>query len=142
MITAQDNATIVNQMYRLFNERKLEEASRLVAADGTWTNVATGLTLRGPEGFVQTAQGWLRALPDARVEIRRQTIGESSVVTEFTGRGTHDGPLDTPNGSIPATGKPIEVEFCEILTLRDGKVVEARNYFDAATLLRQIGVTA
>jgi predicted ester cyclase len=93
-----------------------------------------------PSGFKEFCQGWITAFSDARVEVRNQIANEDTVVTEFTGRGTHDGPLQSPNGSIPATRKKLDMHFIEVLKLENGKVTEARAYFDSATLLRQLGV--
>ena len=60
---------------------------------------------------------------------------------ELTWHGTHNGPLQTPAGSIPATGKKIDVRAVQIVELTpDGKTRRVRHYFDMATLLAQLGV--
>jgi limonene-1,2-epoxide hydrolase len=63
------------------------------------------------------------------------------VILELTWRGTHTGPLETPNGSIAATGKSIEVRACTVCELEGEKTKAARQYFDMTTLLEQIGAT-
>ena len=105
-----------------------------------WTNVATGETFKGPSGFKAFAQGWITAISDARVEIQNQIATENAVVTEFFGRGTHDGPLKSPTGSIAPTRKKLDMRFIEVLTIKNGKIAEGRAYFDTGTLLRQLGV--
>ena len=135
-----DNLAIVKNLYTLFNQRKLDDAAKAVAPTCTWTNVASGQTFNGPSGFKEFCQGWLTGFSDARIEVRNQIANADTVVTEFTGRGTNDGPLKTPSGSIPATHKKLDMNFIEVLKLENGKVIEARAYFDSATLMRQLGV--
>ena len=58
---------------------------------------------------------------------------------ELTWRGTHEGPLQTPKGSIPATGKSIEIRACAVIQVAGEKARSQRHYFDMATLFQQIG---
>jgi predicted ester cyclase len=139
-ITHQDNAAILTTIDELFNARKLEEAMKYVDADYVETNVATGDMFRGPEGFKRSAQAWIEAFPDARVEIQNQIATEDYVAMEFIGRGTHKKPLQTPNGPIAPTGNKFEVRFCEIARFKNGKVAEIRLYFDRSTMLDQLGL--
>ncbi len=55
------------------------------------------------------------------------------------GKGTHQGPLQTPNGSIAPTGKRIELRACAVFQFAEEKARAQRHYFDMATLLQQIG---
>ena len=61
-------------------------------------------------------------------------------VVEFVGRGTNTGPLATPQGEIPATGRAIEIPFCDVHRIEDGKITNGRSYFDMATMMRQLGL--
>ena len=65
----------------------------------------------------------------------------NTVVLEATWKGSHTGPLQTPKGSIAATGRPIEVRACIVMEIVGDKAKAQRHYFDMATLLDQIGVT-
>ena len=139
-MTPKENLALVKNMYALFNQRKLDEAAKTVANDCTWTNVPTGETFKGPSGLKEFAQGWVTAFSDARVEIQNQIASENAVVTEFFGRGTNDGPFKTPAGTIAPTRKKLDMRFIEVLTIKNGKVSEARAYFDTGTLMRQLGI--
>ncbi len=55
---------------------------------------------------------------------------------------THTGPLQTPTGQMAATGKPIEMRACQVFEIAGGKAQSMRQYFDMATLMQQLGVTA
>jgi len=141
-MTPKENLTLVKNMYALFNQRKVDEAAKTVADDCTWTNVSSGETFKGPSGFKEFAKGWITAFSDARVDIQNQIASENAVVTEFFGRGTHDGTLKTPAASIAPSRKKLDLKFCEVLTIKDGKVTEARLYFDTGTLMRQLGIVS
>ena len=139
-MTPKETLALAKNLYALFNQRKLDEAAKTIADDCTWTNVATGETFKGPSGFKAFAQGWITTFSDARVEIQNQIATEDAVVTEFFGRGTHDGPLKSPTGSVAPTRKKLDMRFIEVLTIRNGKIAEARAYFDTGTLMRQLGI--
>jgi ketosteroid isomerase-like protein len=55
------------------------------------------------------------------------------------GRGFHTGPLAGPQAGA-ATQKKLELKVCELLRIKDGQIAESRVYFDAATMMRQLGL--
>jgi hypothetical protein len=54
--------------------------------------------------------------------------------------GTHEGPLELPAGTIPATGKEIHAPCCDVFQLANGKVKSFHCYTAATILLGQLGV--
>jgi predicted ester cyclase len=64
------------------------------------------------------------------------------VVVEFTGRGTHTGPLVTSMGEIPATGRSLTLKLCDVVEFKDGKVASQRTYFDTGSMMAQLGLGA
>jgi ketosteroid isomerase-like protein len=62
-----------------------------------------------------------------------------SVALEVTWEGTQTGPLETPTGSIPASGKRQKTPGIWSIDVKDGKVQSSRQYFDMLTFLQQIG---
>jgi steroid delta-isomerase-like uncharacterized protein len=102
---------------------------------------ADAQTFRGPEGLREWLQIFLTAAPDAKVEVTNVvTAGEGWVFTEHTGRGTHTGPLVGPSGTIPPTGRRIELPIGELVRVENGKITLIHAYYDGATLMRQLGV--
>ena len=47
---------------------------------------------------------------------------------------------ESPGGDIPATGKSVTLELCDVFKIEDGKIKSLRSYFDSASLLMQLGV--
>lgn len=142
LVIVQGAATTAREHYESFNGRTWDRAAGLVTDDVEWTNIPAGATFRGQEGYCQFLQSWTTAMPDAQVEIRNVVAQGDSVVVEFVGRGTQTGPLVGPQGEIPPTGRSIEIAFCEIMELQEGKIVKGRLYYDLLTLLRQLGVAS
>jgi steroid delta-isomerase-like uncharacterized protein len=140
MLTAQDTTVFVRSLYDGFNRRDFSKILAMVADDTKWTNIPFDATFTGPTGYREYLENWTTAMSDCKVEVLNVVVGEEWTAVECIGRGTHTGSLRGPQGSIPATQKKLELKFCEVLRLHDGLVTEGRVYFDAATLMRQLGV--
>jgi steroid delta-isomerase-like uncharacterized protein len=95
-----------------------------------------GTTDRGPAGARAQSERYATAFPDGKLEITRIVTGGETAVAELVGRGKNDGPF----GDVPATHKSVELPFCDVLTIRDGKIVRDRQYGDTAMLLQQLGL--
>ena len=123
-----------------FNDRELDEGQRHVTADFEWTVVPFDKSYRGPKGYRESMQLWIDAFPDARCEITRVIAQGNFVVVEFRGKGTHNGALEGPQGKIAPSGKRVDLPLVDVYEFKDDKVCRGRTYFDAATMLRQLGV--
>lgn len=140
-MSAEENITVVREHYNAFNKRDFGYGATLVDPKVQWINIPFGTTYEGPEGYKQYLKLWTTALSDARVEIINLVASGDWVAVEFTGKGNHNaGPLLGPKGPIPPTGKPVDLSFCEVFKLKNGKISFVRTYFDAATLMRQLGL--
>jgi len=140
MLTAQDNATIVRSHFDAFNSRDINKGLALVTRDVKWMNIPFNVNFTGHAGYREFHDNWTTAMPDCKVEILNIIGGEEWTAVEFVGRGTHTGPLAGPQGPIPATQKKLELRVCELLRIKDGQISESHVYFDAATMLRQLGL--
>jgi ketosteroid isomerase-like protein len=138
----RETTYIAQNIHPLWTNREYDRIlSEMIAEDVEWTTVPTGETFRGHEGFRQFMEGWSDAFPDGRAEDTNVYVGEDFAVTEFVGRGTHTGTLRTPSGEIPPTERSVEWQLCEVYQIREGKIVRGRTYFDAATLMDELGFT-
>jgi steroid delta-isomerase-like uncharacterized protein len=131
----------VRSIYDGFNKQDIATVLGAVTPDFVLVDIPTGQSFHGPDGFLQWLQPFMVALPDSQTEVTRIIDGGEWIAAEHTGRGTHSGPLATPAGEIPASGRSIELQFAELFRIRDGKVAEMRAYWDLMTLLRQVGAT-
>ena len=76
------------------------------------------------------------AFPDAQYTIEDQIAEGDTVMTRWSGRGTHQGPLM----GIPPTGKQSTVTGMSIGRSEGGKIVEVWTEFDLLGVLQQLGV--
>ena len=118
------------------------EAVRASVTPGVlYDEIATHRKGKGVDQFLAVLQGWAKAFPDSKATHQNAISSGTTVVLELTWHGTHTGPLETPGGSIAATGKPIAVPACMFVEIGDGKAKSIRHYFDMATLMQQLGVS-
>ena len=133
---ASNNVAAVQAEHAAFNARDWESIQRLIAEDCVFVD-AQGTVHKGPEAFANDyAKSWANAFSDAEVTEGKYHDAGDTVVAEFVGRGTNDGPL----GPMPATNCRIELPYCEIYHFNsDGKIVSGNAYFDMYGLLVQLG---
>ena len=139
-MSAQENATLARRIYQLFSDDKLNDALELVSEDAEIVLVPFGQTFHGRDGFMQFMQGFKGAFPDIRIAVTNQITSEEYVVSEFTARGTHNGPLQTPAGVVPPTRRTVDFIVCEVWKVKNGQLVSAHNYQDSAAIMRQLGL--
>ena len=96
--------------------------------------------LEGSDASTGYAMGWLNAFSDARITVSSTFVDGDTAVQEFTFEGTHDHTLSSPAGDIPATNRRLTGRGVQILRVEDGKVAEARLYYDQVQLMTQLGL--
>ncbi len=91
--------------------------------------------------YVATAKKWKAAFPDIKATVTNYYEAGDVIVAELEWTGTNREALDLHTIRMPATNKTARVRGVMIDKLKDGKLVEAHNYFDLLGLLKQIGAT-
>jgi steroid delta-isomerase-like uncharacterized protein len=137
-----DNADLARRVHEAWNERKFDEIAELTAPDSTITIVGSGDTFEGVEGSRAYNEMWAAGFPDARVTVDRVIASGDHVVVEFTGRGTHTGTLRTSMGDIPATGRSLTLQLCDVMEFKDGMIQGQKTYFDSGSMMAQLGLMA
>ncbi|MCP3143049.1 ester cyclase [Pyxidicoccus xibeiensis] len=134
-----DNTAVVREFYRAFNAKDLELLRSTMHPDA----IVQSIPFDETEKLIDHCESWAAALPDGQVDVTHLLGQGDFVIAEFTGRGTHTGPFTGPGGvTIPASHRPIELRFIEVFELRDGKIAEVRQYYDALSLMTQLGIGA
>ena len=62
------------------------------------------------------------------------------VVVVLALQGTHKGPLETPMGIIPATGKRMDAPCCDVFHLKNGKIQKLDCYPSGTIIFSELGV--
>ena len=124
-----------------YNDKNWDAARASLAPDCVYDEVATSRKVQGPDQVIPLFQGWATGFPDSKATFHNELVSGNTVVLEISWRGTHSGPLQTPDGALEATGKRFEVRACMVVEVANDKAKVHRHYFDMGTLLQQIGVT-
>jgi len=137
--TQSETRDVVERGIKSFNAHDLEAVARDSAADIVST--APGDTkLHGPQAYKEYNKGWIRAFPDAKIEVKNTIVAGKTAVVEAVFHGTHTGPLTTPMGEVPPTGRKIAGEFVQIVEVDRGLVKRINLVFDQVDLMTQLGL--
>jgi predicted ester cyclase len=109
---------------------------------------ASDIKFSAPGGFKATnaheatayAKRWLTGFPNGKMTVRTEIVSAPWVVQEVTMEGTNTGPLEGPMGTIQPTHKHVVGKGVQILKIENGKITEARIYFDMVDQLTQLGL--
>ena len=85
-------------------------------------------------------KGWATAFPDSQATIDRAYASGNTVIFEVTWNATHTGPMATPNGEIPATGKSASFRSVLVVEMEGDRASESRQYYDLTTFMSQLGI--
>jgi ketosteroid isomerase-like protein len=77
-----------------------------------------------------------------RHHVRHVVEASDFVVLELEVTGTHTGPMQTPQGTVPATGKKVIWDSCDVVQVRGGKIASWHVYHDTMPMLTALGVVA
>ncbi len=135
-----NSARLLQGFADTFNARELDRLSELVDDRADFDDVAAGQVVHGPGGIADYMRMWAGAFTNMRLETLAIVGDERHVAGEFRGRGTHDGPLASPGGVVPATGRTLDERFTWFADVANGKLVGVRDYYNAMALMTQLGL--
>ena len=139
MLTADELVKIASEQIDSFNKDDWEQLRARLTSGSRYHELGTEREIEGPEQIVELFKGWKTAFPDAVGTVTSSVASGNMAVLEVTWKGTHTGPLVTAAGTIPASGKRQETPAAVFYAFEGAKIKASRHYFDAMTLLKQIG---
>jgi steroid delta-isomerase-like uncharacterized protein len=138
-LTMDEIVKLARKQVDAFNSGDWEQMQALLASDSRYDELGTQRMVEGSQKIVELFKGWKTAFPDAVGTVTSAVANGNTAALEVTWKGTHTGPLETAEGTIPASGKRQETPAAFFLTFEGEKIKESRHYFDSLTLLKQIG---
>lgn len=125
-----------------YNDRSLpDEAKGIFAPDLVVVNKSAGLETEGIDSYLAHAyHGWIRAVPDAHIELVDYQVGDRTVSCTLVSGGTFDGTMETAEGSIPGTGKSFEIELRVDADIADGAITRWESRYDMEDWQQQVGL--
>jgi len=133
--------TLVQQGQALldaFNRRDLSQWRRQLAPEFTASYPGLRECRDADTAYAFNAP-FLAAFSDLHFHIRLATTAGDRQICVWTARGTHDGPLVSPAGTLPPSGRTGSVDGVLVTTVRNGQIVREETYWNVPDLLALIG---
>jgi predicted ester cyclase len=126
---------VIDRHIDAFNSRTIDDEpwaqdAELVSPGGTFTGRNAVL------GFLSVFQG---AFADGRLTITSAIIDGSDASVEGIFDGIHDGILQSPNGPVDATGRPVSFRWSATYRIDGETLLSEHLYFDQLDFLGQLG---
>ena len=114
-MSTQSNLQLVRDFFQAMDSGKVDQVSNFLAPDAEFNIMGMGMPMKGLSEIQEGFQMWSRSFPDLKSQIVNIFGSEDSVVVEYIGRGTHQGPIESPDGQvIEPTQRKIEVPGCDV----------------------------
>ena len=117
-----------------------EKALNELHSDDIKFNAPGGFKATNAKDATAYAMTWLKAFPDGKMKVRSEITSGPWVVQEILMEGTHTAPLESPTGTIAPTYKKVVGYGVQLLRVENGKIAEARIYFDQLDQMSQLGL--
>ena len=122
-----------------FNQADWERLRGVLAPTVRYSETGTGRRVEGVDAYLELCQGWKEALSDAAGTVTNAVAGGEIAVLEIRWEATHTGPLETPAGTVPASGNRISVDASFWVRDEGDGIREIHHHLDVLSLLQQIG---
>lgn len=116
-----------------------EGLGRLYAPDAVAITPDAG-ELHGRDEIVDYMRTFMTAFPDTHFDMTATNEAGDTAIDEGYLVGTHTGPLATPDGEVPPTGRSIRLRECDVVVVDEGLIREHRFYYDQADFMQQLGL--
>lgn len=126
----------IDDLVSAWNSHDPARLAAFYTPDATFEEVPLGSPLHGQAAIRAMLTGLFTAFPDFVMTAGNRAEHSDCLAWEWIVTGTHRAEF---NG-IPATNRPVKMRGVSWCCLRGGKVAENREYWDLATLLKQLGV--
>ena len=134
-MNSTENRKIIESFYAASNVGDLETVLSLLDENITWTNIGTTAfsgTFTGRDNLTAQLLGpvFSRLKAGIHATVERVIAEGDTVVVQV--RGTAE----------TVEGRPYNNTYCHVFRLKDGKIVEATEYFDTELTARVLGAEA
>jgi steroid delta-isomerase-like uncharacterized protein len=121
-----------DQQFAAWNSHDPEKVAAFYTEDVTYEDVAFGEVAHGREELKKLAAGFFAAVGDMHLERVNTSQCGNHGSSEWIFSGTDVG--------LFKTGKKFSVRGGSVFELRGGKIASNRDYYDVASIMRQVGV--
>jgi steroid delta-isomerase-like uncharacterized protein len=130
-----DAAAIAREYMETWNRRDWDHYRQMMHPGYSYTG-GDGQKQSGPDAGMAVALMFATAFPDGKIDIQRIAAAGDTAVVEFIGKGEHKGDLM----GVPPTGRTLNLNICDVIEIKDGKIFAEREYMDVMVMMQQLGV--
>jgi steroid delta-isomerase-like uncharacterized protein len=138
-ITAQPDAkstgdrdAIAQKWTAAWNSHDPEKLLSAFTSDVFYEDVAFGEVSHGSAELRKFAASEFQAVPDLKIEMLRASVHDGHGNIEWSFSGT--------DKDMFKTGKKFSVRGVSVIDVREGKIARSLDYYDVATIMRQVGL--
>jgi len=124
--------TRVDQQFAAWNSHDPEKVAEFYTDDVVYEDVTFGEVAHGREELKKLAAGFFAAVPDMKLE--------RVSVFQHGDHGSSEWVFSGTDVGLYKTGKKFSVRGASVFELRGGKFSSNRDYYDSASIMRQVGV--
>jgi len=128
----------VERYFELFAAGKITDATELFDPSCITLMPTGALSQAEHEGM---GHAFKAGLPDSHMAIDRVVESGDEIVLLGHFKGTHSGDLQSPGGTLPASGKTLNLRFMDYFKVVAGRIVDHQTIFDQVEMLTQLGAT-
>ena len=141
-ITEEEAKSFMDAVLDIWNEGNLDLVDDFYSPDYVRHYVDIYEDIKGIDAYKQWITNTRTTFPDFNVTQEGEMIfKDDKIVSRWIAEGMNTGPLNTPFGTFPSTGKKVRFYGVFIIHVIEGKIVEEWLYFNQASLLQQLGFT-
>ena len=135
VVTPAENLAVARAWIQAMVEHDAKKMGAMAASDVKVLEVAEGEVHVGRDFLIWAYEDLFTGYPDCSCEIINDFAGEDQVMVEVQRRGTETGEF---RGQPPSGGK-VDLRIGYVFRLADGRISAVTEYYDAATLEKQLG---
>jgi len=131
---AKGETRIVESWVAAWNSHDVEKVIPLFTDDVLYEDVTFGAVNHGSADLRKFASFFFEAVPDMKFEVLNSSIEGKRGVIEWVFSGTDKG--------VYKTGKQFTVRGVSIIDVEHGRISRNLDFYDAASIMRQVGLLA
>jgi len=128
---------VARRYFTAIDQRELE-AAVACWAEGGRDNVRGRVDVLAPEGIREFIGELINAVPDLKMEVLSTTSEGDRCGVQWHLRGTFAGPGSF--GGVAPTGTSLDIEGFDLISVKDGLIINNDAYTDSMTFARQVGM--
>lgn len=120
------------KIFEAWNTHDPAKMAALYTDDAVYEDVAYGDSAHGQAELKKFAAEFFEEVPDLKVEVVNTIVSNNRGSLEWILTGTDKG--------LYKTGKAFSVRGASLFELREGKMAHIKDFYDVATIMKQVGV--